>query len=127
MAYEKTTWQSGDVVTSEKLNNIENGIANMSMVIHTTDDGAQYVMDKTFGEILEAFTSGTFITVNLTVLHEGGEASDEHTGLVLATFYDLYDGEKSQCIVAVGDASAVAPYKYYANSEDDYPAYYYAD
>ena len=27
MAYEKTTWATGDVVTAEKLNNIENGIA----------------------------------------------------------------------------------------------------
>lgn len=28
MAYNKTTWQSGDVVTSAKLNNMESGIAN---------------------------------------------------------------------------------------------------
>ena len=27
MAYQKNTWASGDVVTSAKLNNIENGIA----------------------------------------------------------------------------------------------------
>lgn len=28
MSYEKTTWATGDVVTAEKLNNIEDGIAN---------------------------------------------------------------------------------------------------
>ena len=28
MAYEKNTWASGDVVTSAKLNHMENGIAN---------------------------------------------------------------------------------------------------
>lgn len=27
MAYEKNTWQTGDTVTAEKLNNIENGVA----------------------------------------------------------------------------------------------------
>ena len=28
MSYNKTTWQTGDIVTAEKLNNIENGIEN---------------------------------------------------------------------------------------------------
>lgn len=28
MNYEKTTWQNGDIITAEKLNNIEDGIAN---------------------------------------------------------------------------------------------------
>ena len=28
MNYEKTEWQNGDIITAEKLNNIENGIAN---------------------------------------------------------------------------------------------------
>ena len=30
MSYDKTTWQSGDVITAVKLNNIEDGIANAS-------------------------------------------------------------------------------------------------
>lgn len=28
MAYEKQTWNTGDVITEEKLNHIEDGIAN---------------------------------------------------------------------------------------------------
>lgn len=28
MTYEKTTWQTGDIITAEKMNNIENGIVN---------------------------------------------------------------------------------------------------
>ena len=28
MSYEKTTWQNGDVITAEKLNNLENGVEN---------------------------------------------------------------------------------------------------
>lgn len=35
MNYEKTTWQNGDIITAEKLNNIENGIANISNKIST--------------------------------------------------------------------------------------------
>lgn len=30
MSYDKTTWQTGDVITATKLNNIEDGIANAS-------------------------------------------------------------------------------------------------
>lgn len=32
MAYTKNTWSTGDVVTSAKLNNIENGIANNDVI-----------------------------------------------------------------------------------------------
>ena len=28
MAYTKTEWKAGDLITSEKLNNLENGVAN---------------------------------------------------------------------------------------------------
>ena len=33
MAYEKTTWQAGDTITSEKLNNIEDGIEASSQLL----------------------------------------------------------------------------------------------
>lgn len=129
MAYEKTTWQSGDVVTSEKLNNIENGIANRSMVIHTTDNGVKYVMDKTFSEVLEAFNDGTFIIVKSTVSYEDPDDRDEKTGLVLATSYNIFEGEKSNCTVEVGEAAAAAigVFYYTASSENDYPEFQYAD
>lgn len=29
MAYEKTTWADGDIISAERMNNIENGIANL--------------------------------------------------------------------------------------------------
>lgn len=33
MAYEKTTWSSGDIVSSAGLNNIENGVANAHVLL----------------------------------------------------------------------------------------------
>ena len=37
MAYNKTTWQTGDTITAEKLNNIENGIEyGCPLIIHAT-------------------------------------------------------------------------------------------
>lgn len=36
MSYEKTTWETGDVITAEKLNNIEDGIAGAGGGDYTT-------------------------------------------------------------------------------------------
>lgn len=48
--YQKTNWQSGDTITAEKLNNIENGIAGGGVLVvnYTT------ACDKTWQEIDDA-------------------------------------------------------------------------
>lgn len=66
MSYTKTTWATGDVVTSAKLNNIENGIANATLSL--TVDAETYALNKTWQEIHDALESG--ITC-FTVLTEG--------------------------------------------------------
>ena len=50
MPYEPTTWKSGDVVTSAKLNKIEGGIANAVLIVHDNDG----TLDKTWQEIHDA-------------------------------------------------------------------------
>ena len=45
MAYEKNTWASGDVVTSEKLNHIEDGIADSGGIVTVK---VQFVDTATF-------------------------------------------------------------------------------
>lgn len=57
MAYQKNTWASGDVVTSAKLNNIENGIAGGGVLIVNAEVDMQamkVVLDKTYNEIISA-------------------------------------------------------------------------
>ena len=39
MAYEPTTWRSGDIVTSEKLNKMEQGIANGTVMLTKDEQG----------------------------------------------------------------------------------------
>lgn len=51
MPYEPTTWKSGDVVTSAKLNKIEGGIASCGVLVVTDNDGT---LDKTWQEIHDA-------------------------------------------------------------------------
>ena len=62
MSYERTNWATGDVVTEEKLNNMEFGIsAALSPLIVNLTPTAQDmsgVMDKTVSKINEAYELG---------------------------------------------------------------------
>lgn len=57
MAYEPTNWKSGDVVTSAKLNKLEQGVAGAGgiLVVHATKEGDISTLDKTWQEIHDAF------------------------------------------------------------------------
>lgn len=57
MSYTPNTWKSGDVVTSAKLNNIEQGIANIGsgvLLVTATETDTATVLDRTWQEIAEA-------------------------------------------------------------------------
>lgn len=76
MAYEKNDWQTGDVITAEKLNNIENGVEAASpCVVHleVEGEGGEAVghLDKTAGELMNAVTSGIIPTI---IVPYGGDA-----------------------------------------------------
>lgn len=65
MAYTKNTWTDGDIVTSEKLNHMEDGIANAGgiMVINDTDG----TLDKTWQEIHDAMAQGKLCVIRRDV------------------------------------------------------------
>lgn len=55
MSYEKQAWQTGEVITANKLNHMEDGIANGGvLVVGVTDDGTTATMDKTWQQIYDA-------------------------------------------------------------------------
>ncbi len=63
--YEKQTWNTGDVITEEKLNHMEDGIASGGsgggtfFVGSTYDESTQIeTLDKTWKEIVDAFNAG---------------------------------------------------------------------
>ena len=98
MAYEPTVWKSGDVVTSAKLNKIEQGIANAGAMIVHDNDGT---LDKTWQEIYDAaplvwlITNGNYVQM---------------TSIDIEGFY-----------VGFYDASGTTAYDYEASSADGYP------
>ena len=113
MAYTKNTWQTGDVVTAEKLNNMENGIAGASLVVNVDMTGT---LDKTAKQIRDAAQSGVVSVVipggtagsfsclyfSLTAIMQNGE----HEGEIMLSFYDPTNDTL---------------YSFYAATENDYP------
>jgi len=66
MAYVRQAWKTGDIITAEKLNNIEDGIVtNKNFIIKSTisyDDGT-IVLDKTFEEIVVAVRNNGLVPI----------------------------------------------------------------
>ena len=76
MAYEKHTWETGETITAEKLNNLEDGIqevaehkeifiVNVDIDMNATPAATPYLTtaDKTFTEIKEAYEAGKIIKI----------------------------------------------------------------
>ena len=68
MAYEAHEWETGEVITAEKLNNLENGVASAGggdtvpfVVTFSGPPGGNMVADKTYAEIYEAFNQGKIV------------------------------------------------------------------
>lgn len=54
MSYEPTNWKDGDLVTSAKLNKMEQGIANGVLVVGCTRTEDTITLDKTWKQIYDA-------------------------------------------------------------------------
>ena len=77
MSYTPTTWATGDVITAEKLNNMENGIVNgiansLSVYIVNLVEAAEqpsnewvFTADKTYDELLDVVNNGGTVLVSI--------------------------------------------------------------
>ena len=113
MSYEKHTWKNGEVITADKLNNIEEGISGGgsgggSLVIHATTEGTIETFDKTCAEVLEAFQSGS----PCIIVHGPAYEGDLNTHVTL--IYEAYATEDGYAFI---DSNTT----YNGNAEDDYP------
>lgn len=69
MAYVKTTWETGDVITAAKLNNMEGGIeaaSDAAFYVTFTVDGETATADKTMAEIEAAISAGKAVFCKMT-------------------------------------------------------------
>ena len=89
MSYEKQTWTTGDTITAEKLNHMENGIENNGpLVVNVTEseieeDGELLTistLDKTWQEISDAFPNVyVFAQEAKIVIYMVGIENNEYT------------------------------------------------
>ena len=105
MSYTKTTWQTGDTITAEKLNKIEDQVAANEEAISQIDtslmtvtytynnETERYTTQATFGEVLEAFENG--VTVIFTTSEEGSGYANHQSGTVDGVSWG-YNGNDEQ-------------------------------
>lgn len=89
MSYTPTEWKTGDVITADKLNNMENGILNAPGVAVfefevITDNDNQVVTDVTYQDVLDAYSAGKLCVANF-VQHTSTDTSDR-SNHILALF-----------------------------------------
>lgn len=126
MAYEKQTWTTGEVITAEKLNHMEDGIADAggggsAMFYVGTSDPDLTTLDKTFAEIKAAYNSGQLIALR----HE--QWGDNLTGYnmdYLSEITLVNEHDTGYFVRFPGNGSALI---YHASAESDYPTLYNDD
>lgn len=78
MAYEKHEWQTGEVITAEKLNNLEDGCGNSGGTLIVTftpnsENSQEGTSDKSADEIVEALNAGKVV---LGTFREGSQETN---------------------------------------------------
>lgn len=89
MAYVPTTWATGDVITAEKLNNIENGIVDSDSIflinaILNTEE-LNFTYDKTWADVKNAYKKGKIIILRVDFADMGTEMAYKYAHVYQAT------------------------------------------
>ena len=106
MAYTPTNWKNGDVVTSAKLNKLEQGVADAGGVLVCHEDDATGALDHTFKEIADA---------GFAVLYANGPK-----GTFVSTLTYLKDQAGTYGVTFSGDGESMS---YTASAENEYPVF----
>lgn len=94
MAYEKHTWETGEMITAEKLNNIEDGCNDTKqLIVHLTEQtGAwSFTIDKTYDDVAEFIYKGNY-NVLLVGLNNIAGGTVHHLAKINYGNYEKYGG-----------------------------------
>lgn len=108
MSYEKNAWQTGDTITAEKLNNIENGIANASGSITATLEGASITLSASYNDVMAMLDNGI---MPFTIIENEGAQ------VILVCAY--YWAEEGSYDVSFYSLDHTATYDFMASSNDE--------
>lgn len=111
MAYTPTEWETGDVITAEKLNKAENGIAGATpLIIPVAYDDSTYIytLDASYSELLAHKDGFNMCKLETATKIEYG---------YLAQLY-VSDGTYYAKFITLGAEGATTTYPFTASSED---------
>lgn len=113
MAYIKTTWQNGDIITAEKLNHIETGIESVEsgggsgesfVVIVNLDSDGTATSDTEWENIVEAYNAGKTIWLKIVYTYiEHGTVFKEYYENI-ATVTTIVDNQGSSVLDGIMSA-----------------------
>ena len=116
MSYTPTNWKSGDIVTSDKHNKMEQGIEDANsgggggggvLIVHEVDDA----LDHTFKEI---------VTAGMAVLPVASSTPSS----TLLNYVPLYKSWEAEGEYGVSFKQENALFEFAATTEDGYPTVY---
>lgn len=113
MSYVPTEWETGDIVTAEKLNKLENGLSTVSnniVIVNATMADEYVVLSKTWNEIHDAMIRGKIIIVIRIV-----DNDVFHGHVVYAT---IDEDERYSYVIATSEDD------FYAETATSYPTTY---
>lgn len=116
MSYTPTNWVSGDIITSAKLNKLENGVAAAGgLVVNITADETDpdtLVMDVKAGDLYAALEAGRYVSYRS--YEEGfGYTNGSANGYL----YDETNGYQFSI------SMNLSGFEFVAQTADDYPSY----
>lgn len=114
MPYEKHTWQTGETITAEKLNNLENGVESNILIIDCIDDPDGWYLNKTYKQISNHIRNG-----GLAIFKFNSSNSVVYT-LVVKSCGE--DSDSSMYFILIGAlTNTEQDLVFSTNNEDDYP------
>lgn len=119
MAYNKHTWVTGETITAEKPNNIEDGVATAGGILKLAftedpENESTYVCDHTWQEIYDALAEG-IIVISASTYEDDGEIGAECNMICLAD--NAMGGFNLYVNGNISDRYAIA------STADGYPSY----
>jgi len=90
---------TGEVTTADASGGSGGGSGAGGLVVNARYDNEKYILDKTFGELYDAYASGTMIIVHTVYNHPEAPDSDKFEYVKeLHTDYDTYSGKWSASV-----------------------------
>ena len=120
MSYTPTEWQTGDVITAEKLNNMESGIAGATevLLVNVIYDGmAPQSLDKKCADIKNALAAGKLLTCRAVL------PTEEETPYIFFTVAGCVFHAVGGCAIDLIMPGGTTTGQFTADTDNDYPTY----